>query len=361
MKFKVGDMVIDNHPTRYEFTNKGWIGKVTKINETNGFMTVLGVGNALFNDEFNCLDPKYFDPYVKEKIVITHDGKTTTATMYRGDGSKEQATARCCPEDTFDFNVGAKLAMERLMEKVSPVTPVTMDGFKIGDRVNRNGVNGTVICFAETGTPKIGVEFDDKVGFGHNCGGVPLKAGAYGTKDASWWCYAYELSHGEVVKPEPPKYYNGKVVCTANKYGCSIPVPGFTVGKIYEVVDGRITNDDGWTSHGNDTNLRDLCVDMGNTFIPLVEDVEDKNEPLTTEELMTMDGQKVWLSSIDDDVENFTDGYCGWYTVNVANVKLYRNESFGGWYEIKDNCGEYGFKAYRTPPKEVKEVKEDKE
>lgn len=279
MKFKVGDMVIGNHPTRYGITKKGWVGKVTRVYDSSR-IRVHGEGIGCMV-EFD-VESKYFDLY-NEKIVITHDGKTTTATMYRADGTKEQATARCCPEDTFDFNVGAKLAMERLMEKVSPVT--------------------------------------------------------------------------EPKKPEPPKYYNGKVVCTANKYGCSIPIPGFTVGKIYDVVDGRITNDDGWTSCENDTNLRDLCVAMGNTFIPLVEDVEDKNEPLTTDELMKMDGQKVWLSSIDDDVENFTDGYCGWYTVNVANGKLYR-ESFGGWYEIKENCCEYAFKAYRTPPKGVKEDKE---
>lgn len=53
----------------------------------------------------------------EEKIVITHDGKTTTATMYRGD-MKHVGTARCCPEDTFDFKYGATLAMERMMEEV---------------------------------------------------------------------------------------------------------------------------------------------------------------------------------------------------------------------------------------------------
>ena len=56
----------------------------------------------------------------EEKIVITHDGKTTTATLYRVDGTTETATARCAPEDTFDFTVGAALAMERLTEKVTP-------------------------------------------------------------------------------------------------------------------------------------------------------------------------------------------------------------------------------------------------
>lgn len=55
----------------------------------------------------------------QDKIVITNDGKTTKATLYHGD-TKTVATAKCSPEDTFDFNVGAKMAMERLMEAVEP-------------------------------------------------------------------------------------------------------------------------------------------------------------------------------------------------------------------------------------------------
>lgn len=54
----------------------------------------------------------------EEKIIITHDGKTTTATMYRGD-MKHVGTAKCCPEDTFNFAYGAKLAMERMMKEVA--------------------------------------------------------------------------------------------------------------------------------------------------------------------------------------------------------------------------------------------------
>lgn len=54
----------------------------------------------------------------EEKIVITHDGKVTTATLYGEFGNKETATARCAPEDTFDFTVGAALALERLNEKI---------------------------------------------------------------------------------------------------------------------------------------------------------------------------------------------------------------------------------------------------
>lgn len=102
-----------------------------------------------------------FEIVGNEKIVVTHDCKTTTATLYRGN-EKITATARCAPEDKFDFVVGAKLAIERLEAKVNP--------------------------------PK-------------------------------------------------PKYYNGKVVCVESKFNSH-----FTVGKIYEIVDGKFTD--------NENNIR---------------------------------------------------------------------------------------------------------
>lgn len=62
---------------------------------------------------------------------------------------------------------------------------------------------------------------------------------------------------------EEPKYLNGKVVCVSEQYA------GFTVGKIYEFVDGQCLDDQ--------KTLRptcDKCKDLsfyGSTFIPLVE------------------------------------------------------------------------------------------
>lgn len=202
-----------------------------------------------------------------EKIVITHDGKITTATMYGVMGKViATATARCAPDDKFDFNVGAKLALERLMEKVNPIT---VGGFKIGDRVNYKGVNGTVICFMKNEYESIGVEFDQPLkGVAcHNCKGFTLMAGKVGTKNTSRWMLVKQLTAGEV--PEQPKYYSGKVVCVSKGYGTSIPLPDFTVGKIYDVVDGVITDDEGWKYHNYKT-LNDICVSMGWTFLGIV-------------------------------------------------------------------------------------------
>lgn len=263
-KFKVGDKVIGNHPTRYAYTKKGWKGVVTRVSP-NGYIAVKGEGNTNHNSEFVGLESKYFDlvPTNEEKIVITHNGKTTTATKYCTDGSKVTATARCAPEDEFDFNVGAKLAMERLMEKIEPVV---VDGFKVGDRVNWKGHNGTVICIGGEGsaTNQLGVEFDDKhVGI-HNCGGFKLKAGNYPTSGNARWFNPKDLTHGEA-----PVYYNGKVVCVDN---CNVP-KDLTVGKVYTFVDGRCENDlGGQITNSPVKDFNDLQRRFTRVkFIPLVE------------------------------------------------------------------------------------------
>ena len=50
-----------------------------------------------------------------EKIVITTNGKITNATLYNGDKYVKSATARCNPEDEFNFETGALIAFSRLI------------------------------------------------------------------------------------------------------------------------------------------------------------------------------------------------------------------------------------------------------
>ena len=308
-KFKVGDKVIGNHPTRYGITKKGWIGEVQQVRPNSIYV----YGKATECTMGFWVDPQYFDLYQEcheEKIVITHDGKTTTATKYCADGSKVTATAKCAPEDKFDFNVGAKLAMERLMAKIeAPVewrvvnrtprvgdyirlktngyyefnkpgdilkvdavksdslvsvygknhirdtgdpdylwnyekceyeivekaTEVTCGGFKVGDRVNYEGHNGTVVCISDLSRPTptpIGVEFDTWHGCYHNCDGITLADGKRGTTGRCKWCELELLKHGEA-----PVYYNGKVVCI------KADTDHWTVGKVYEIKDGVVFSD----------------------------------------------------------------------------------------------------------------------
>jgi hypothetical protein len=65
-----------------------------------------------------------------KKIVITTDGETTQARYYEDRTLVHTAEAVCSPDDTFDFGTGAKLAAERLLEKMKP-----QPKFKEGDVV----------------------------------------------------------------------------------------------------------------------------------------------------------------------------------------------------------------------------------
>lgn len=62
-----------------------------------------------------------------EKIVVLRNGKAVTATKY-ADGKKvNSATAKCHPDDKFDFNVGAKIAVGRLVGENDNTDKKTVD------------------------------------------------------------------------------------------------------------------------------------------------------------------------------------------------------------------------------------------
>lgn len=215
------------------------------------------------------------------KIVITSDGKTTTAKKYYPDGRVDVGIAECHPEDTFDFDIGVKVALERLLP--------------------------------EKKTEKV----------------------------------------EEPKKPEN-KGYNGKVICVKDDNGDGDNT--FLKGRVYEVVNGKILDEQNYLRPISDNKLNSLN-DLKNEyykwwvfkFIPYVEGYKNVNSPLTLEQLEYMDGMKVWLSSIVHGVESFTNKYCGWYTVDVKNRKL--KWDFGGRYALDSINSYYGFKAYLVPQK----------
>lgn len=265
MKFKVGDKVKVANP-KYSFKehykNQIFTIKAINPNGTAGYdETHYGVvercGYIWMESELMSM--------IESKIVITTDGKITTAKLYENGKVVKTAEAKCCPEDTFDFNVGANLAINRLIGKpIGEKKLVEVDGFKVGDRVNYDGRNGTIIAISAINN--LGVEFDEPVPFGHNCSGVELKAGKSGKINCCRWLGSSKLTHGET-----PKYYNGKVVCVTNYYEDKTPISDFTIGKVYTVTNGAIVNDDGFVSMQY-RDIESLCGGMGNTFIPLVED-----------------------------------------------------------------------------------------
>lgn len=65
-----------------------------------------------------------FEETHNDKIVITNDGKITTATLYSNGKKAGIGTAICHDDDEFDVYAGAKLALERL-EKNKKETEMT--------------------------------------------------------------------------------------------------------------------------------------------------------------------------------------------------------------------------------------------
>lgn len=131
MKFKVGDRVkavTDN----YGLTNQEykWVGEVTSV-YSNRFSAET-IYSILDNIGYVCnnLDYEDFELVNQDKIVILTDGETVTAKKYEGKEVIKSATAKCHPDDRFDFNTGAKIAFDRLMEESKEEGK-----FKVGDYV----------------------------------------------------------------------------------------------------------------------------------------------------------------------------------------------------------------------------------
>jgi len=115
-----------------------------------------------------------------EKIIIYRNGAEIVA---KNTATGKTGVAKCNPADKFDFNIGAKLALERLINS----------------------------------------------------------------------------------EPEKPKYYTGKVVCVKSE------TRAFTKGKIYEVVDGEMYPNAGFTDICKYKNFGDVNIFNSSQFIELVE------------------------------------------------------------------------------------------
>lgn len=183
----------------------------------------------------------------KETIVIYRNGAETIA-LEKNTGKK--AVAKCHADDTYSFEIGAKLALERLFsetvrevkrhaevgEYIKIVNPIAARGYKKGDimKVEDTTQHRMYVMCGETGN----------------------------------FC----IKHDEYVvlenyKPEekPQEYYTGKVVCVKGN-------TGYTVGRIYEIKDGKLTDDDGELRPKGKTNKIGRLEDYAAAkFIELVE------------------------------------------------------------------------------------------
>ncbi len=120
MKFKVGDTVRIMDGSKAKHYAGGWVGEMEKYVGREAVISRF----SSFDDQavrlegiFWTFDVRYLEP-AHPKIVITTDGKTTCARYYTGKRVIYEALAKCHPSDKFEFDVGAHVAMHRLLEQI---------------------------------------------------------------------------------------------------------------------------------------------------------------------------------------------------------------------------------------------------
>lgn len=186
-------------------------------------------------------------------IVISTDGKTTTAVKRMGKTEIKRATARCSPEDSFDFDTGAKIAMERLLHtELSPAG--SKFKFTLGDVIIGNEKASSKYIITKEGWIGMVVE--------------TFKNGDVGARASdSSAVFRLEPEYFEHYDfKTKQRFYSGKVVCTGSAD------PSFTVGKVYEFADGKVRDNDGTQrpTFARITSLDDEYMKNWYSFIPLL-------------------------------------------------------------------------------------------
>lgn len=143
-KFKVGDIVKPNETADYYgITNRKYMaaGRVTTIwddPKTFNVEVTDWIGNrpaGVFGNSFSRLNVDCFDLVEpEEELHVTRKGKTTHAVLKKDGKIVKRAQADCDPRDEFDFETGARLAIDRVFGKETEKKEPTYK-FTIGDPV----------------------------------------------------------------------------------------------------------------------------------------------------------------------------------------------------------------------------------
>ena len=118
MKYKVGDKVriVSEWGKGCYQDPKGkmdkWLGKVMTVNYVGEILYRMVEDSEYWGWTENCIAGLACE----KKIVITTDGAETLARLYEGSKVVNTATAKCAPNDNFNFEMEAKIAFERLFD-----------------------------------------------------------------------------------------------------------------------------------------------------------------------------------------------------------------------------------------------------
>lgn len=119
MKFKVGDKVRILDGSKAKYYAGAWVNYMDQYVGREAVIRCIDEkeGTADLENIWWTFDLRYLEP-VHPKIVITTDGKTTCARYYTGKRVVYEALAKCHPSDKFEFDVGAHVAMHRLLDQI---------------------------------------------------------------------------------------------------------------------------------------------------------------------------------------------------------------------------------------------------
>ena len=240
-KFKVGDFIKGTKNSPYHITNENmYLGEVTQVDKC-GNINVKILNHKYkhrIGERYPLLCSKYFKlafPADNYEIRIYCDGNKVIA---ENTITGEKGVARCCPEDEFDFDYGAKLALRRL------TAAQVGDKVKIvADNCFHRFENGTILTIDSVEERKTLHRYHPKE-----------------NKDV--WITEYDF----VKCTEKDLLYNGKVVCIETPFSDKL-----TVGKIYTFTDGYLTFDNGERTMTRYRSFEDLTKRFKAKFLEVVE------------------------------------------------------------------------------------------
>lgn len=248
-KFKVGDLIkgLPKSDKRYNYSNSRMtLAKVIELFDDSvmaievlkhtdsseiGFRYTVTNDNTLF---------ELVEEACVSKVVIYCKGRDVIAKNVE---TGKTAKATCHPDDPFDFNIGAKLAFERLMGTTPNPTKTEIKEVieeerkaKIGEYIKITDATLSFGYYANGDIIRV-TNYYDAFGGLKKVEGVNLRTNlkTCAINDDEYVVLTGYKPKDEAPKKEEPKLYNGKVVCVDNTANRTT----LTVGKIYEFVDGR--------------------------------------------------------------------------------------------------------------------------
>lgn len=129
--FKVGDIICGIANNGYSVTNeKMKKAEVLKVLEYDVNVMLIKILSHEDKEEIGATSyventSSKFKKYISKELHITTDGYKTYGILKENGNVIKRAEARCHPDDTFDFKIGADTVINRIFHKEEPIKKET--------------------------------------------------------------------------------------------------------------------------------------------------------------------------------------------------------------------------------------------